>query len=65
MTTIGYFLRIDEYMSTETELRYDVCRQYVRDDGTIDDEVEWENCTAAQGIARLRQLYAAWLAQTD
>lgn len=56
MRTICYFLRIDEYLSTEDELRYDVLRQYILN-GIAEDEVEYENCTAEQGVARLRQLY--------
>jgi hypothetical protein len=56
---IGYFIRVDDYMTTASgETRYDVLRQYVTDDGELDDDIEWENCTLAQAIQRIAQLHA-------
>lgn len=56
--TIAYFLRIDEYLSKEHNIRYDVLRQYIGDDGIVDDEGVYENCTAESGAALLAKLYA-------
>lgn len=54
---LGYYLELDDYMAEESgENRYDVVRQFV-ENGRVENEIEWENCTLTQARARLAQLY--------